>query len=448
MQEPTMPLSQLPPCVSALFYALAHCLDRRLQGRFPQLLLGVLFARGRRTVTAWFKAAGISDAYRHGYHTLAAAGRGADFLSTHLLPVVASLQPADRLSVALDDTPTPRWGPHVEGAGVHRNPTRGPAGEQYVYGHVWVTLAALVAHPTQGVRALPLRSDLYVRRKDVTAQLTRQGFTFATKLERAVEQLRWLNLWSNPALRTLDVVADAADAKRPVLRCVRPWPQVTLFSRLAKNAALWSLPPAQRRPGQRGPLPTYGKQRIELAKRAGQKRGWQRLSGVQYGRAVTKRVKTFRASWRPAGGVIRVVLVQEPSQWRAYFCTDPGRTAREVLERAAERGALEETFKDLKEVWGAGQQQLRNVWANVGAFNVNGWLYSAVEAWAWQRSHEELVDRRACPWDDGERRASHADKRKALQRQLLHAETLRAVRDGPDSAGFQQLLDRLLCWMP
>src|SRR5262249_14476112 len=90
---------------------------------FPQLLLGVLFARGRRTVTAWFRAAGISDAYRQGYHTLAAAGRGADFLSTRVLPVVASLQPADRLSVALDDTPTPRWGPHVEGAGVHRNPT-------------------------------------------------------------------------------------------------------------------------------------------------------------------------------------------------------------------------------------------------------------------------------------------------------------------------------------
>src|SRR5262249_13899216 len=359
MQEPTMPLSQLPPCVSALFYALAHCLDRRLQGRFPQLLLGVLFARGRRTVTAWFKAAGISDAYRQGYHTLAAAGRGAALLSTHLLPVVASLQPADRLSVALDDPPRPARGPHVGGAGVHRNPPPGPAGEQYVYGHVWVTLAALVAHPTQGVRALPLRSDLYVRRKDVTAQLTRQGFTFATKLERAVEQLRWLNLWSNPALRTLDVVADAADAKRPVLRCVRPWPQVTLFSRLAKNAALWSLPPAQRRPGQRGPLPTYGKQRIELAKRAGQKRGWQRLSGVQYGRAVTKRVKTFRASWRPAGGVIRVVLVQEPSQWRGGFFAPPGGAARGGRGGGAPGGGGGEGGEEHPEGGGGGARRTR-----------------------------------------------------------------------------------------
>src|SRR5262249_56131526 len=105
-------------------------------------------------------------------------------------------------------------------------------------------------------------SDVGGGRKEVRAQVAGQGFTFGTKLERAVEQLRWLNLWRNPALRTLDVVADAADAKRPVLRCVRPWPQVTLFSRLAKNAALWSLPPAQRRPGRPGPLPTYGTQRI------------------------------------------------------------------------------------------------------------------------------------------------------------------------------------------
>jgi len=64
------------------------------------------------------------------------------------------------------------------------------------------------------------------------------------------------------------------------------------------------------------------------------------------------------------------------------------------------------------------------VHANVGAFNVNGWLYTAVEAWAWQQSHEELVDRRACPWDKQERRPSHADKRKALQRRMLRAETL------------------------
>jgi len=443
-----MSLSHLPPFVSALLYRLAHCLDRRLQGRFPQLYLGILFARGRRTVTSWFRAAGITDDFRQGYRCVHAAGRHADFLATQALSVVQKLQPSDTLSVALDDTPTPRWGPCVEGAGIHHNPNPGPAGEKYVYGHIWVTLAALLDHPRQDVRALPLRSELYVRDKDVTAALRCQGFVFRTKLELAAEQLRWLDTWASPSVQHIDAVTDGAYAKRPVLRLTRTLKRLTLFSRLPRNAALWSLPPTQRKKGQRGPLPTYGKQRISLAKRAGHPRGWQEGKCVQYGETVTKRIKTFLATWRPAGGMIRVALVQEEREWRAYFCTDPERTAVEILEKAADRGALEETFKDLKEVWGAGQQQVRNLWASVGAFNSNGWMYTAVEAWAWEQPDEALMDRRACPWDNQPRRPSHADKRKALQRQTLRTETLQALREGPDSESFRQLLERLLRWLP
>jgi hypothetical protein len=439
-----MSLSHLPPSVSALLYHLAHCLDRRLQGRLPQLFFGVLFARGRRTVTAWFRAAGISDDFRQAYRVVRAAGRQADSLATRVLRVVQDLQPADTLTAAIDDTPTARWGPCVEGAGIHHNPNPGPAGEKFVYGHVWVTLALLQRHPSQGARALPLRADLYVRHKAVTAALRRQGVVFRTKLEWAAEQLRWLDTWAGPAIRRIDGVVDGAYAKRPVLRLARQCERLTLFSRLPKNAALWSLPPARRRPGQRGPLPTYGKERLGLAKRAGQRRGWQEVSCVQYRQRLTRRIKTFLATWRPAGGVIRVVLVDEPTGWRAYFCTDPQRTAAEILEKVADRGALEEAFKDVKEVWGAGQQQLRNVWANVGAFNMSGWMYTAVEAWAWGKLHEELVDRRACPWDKQERRASHADKRKALQREVLRAETDTVLREGLDHEGFRQRLGQLL----
>jgi hypothetical protein len=94
-----------------------------------------------------------------------------------------------------------------------------------------------------------------------------------------------------------------------------------------------------------------------------------------------------------AGGAIRVVLVEEGKGWLAYFCTDPGATAEEVLE-AADRGAHEQAFKDLKEVYGAGQQQVRNIDSNVGAFCVNGWLYSLTEAWSW--SPWSTTGR--CPW--------------------------------------------------
>jgi hypothetical protein len=54
-------------------------------------------------------------------------------------------------------------------------------------------------------------------------------------------------------------------------------------------------------------------------------------------------------------GVIRVVLVDEPTGWRAYFCTDPAATVADILTTVADRFSLEITFRDCKEVVGAGQ---------------------------------------------------------------------------------------------
>src|SRR5262249_3534686 len=219
---------------------------------------------------------------------------------------------------------------------------------------------------------------------------------------------------------------------------------LVVVSRLRKDAHLRSLPPARRRPGQRGPLPRYGRERIDLAKRAGQQRGWQRVECVQYGERVTKTIKTFEATWPPAGGRIRVVLVREPDGWLAFFATDPTVTAVAILEAMADRGAIEQTFKDVKEVWGAGQQQVRNVYACIGAFAVNLTLYSAVEAWAWDRNADALVDRSRAPWDQEERRPSHADKRKALQREILRAELQAALAAPHEGQAFQSLATWLL----
>ena len=80
----------------------------------------------------------------------------------------------------------------------------------------------------------------------------------------------------------------------------------------------------------------------------------------------------------------------------------------------------------MQQVVGAGQQQVRFIWANVGAFHVCLWTFTMTEAWAWGRNEEELVDRSTSPWDSPLRRPSHADKRRAWRRALL-GEELRAV---------------------
>jgi hypothetical protein len=438
-----MPLSHLPACLSHWFAQLVSCLQRRCRTRLSLLLLGILFACRRRTVTAWFRAAGIRDDFRQGYATIWAVGRRTPLLATQTFQAVKTLLPPGRLRVALDDTPTTRYGPHVQGAGIHHNPTPGPAGEKFVYGHVWVTLAVLAKHPDWATIALPLQAALYVRRKNLDALPADQRPPFRSKLQLAAEQLHWLKTWSGRQFSSLWAVSDGAYAQRPYLRAARQ-EGIVVVARLRKNAALRSVPSAVRRPGQRGPLPTYGKERIELAKRAGQARGWQQVECLQYGRRVVKTVKTFEATWRPAGGRIRVVMVREDEGWLAFFCTDVAATASEILEAAADRGALEQTFKDVKEVWGAGQQQVRNRHGNIGAFNLNVWMYSLVEAWAWAKSAAELVDRRACPWDVEERRPSHADKRKALQREMLRQEIQAGLCVRPSKQRFRELADRLL----
>jgi hypothetical protein len=425
------------------FSILASALDVRSAPRLARLFLGAVLARGRRTVTSWIRAAGLSGEFRPCYTTVSAAGKRTDLIAHLAHEVVKPLAAgAGRLTFALDDTPTERYGRHVQGAGVHHNPTPGPAGSSFVYGHVWVVLGLLARHPSWGVIALPLLARLYVRRKDLGGIEEPHRPVFATKLELAVGLVRWAKCWLGHLGKPLWVVADGAYAKAAFLKPLIGL-GVVAVSRLRKDAALRTVPVA--RPGKPGRPRKYGDRRIELAKRAGQRRGWATETFEVYGKKVTKRYKTFRATWRPAGGEIRVVLVDEPTGWVAFFCTDPTATVADILGCVADRFSLETCFRDLKEVVGAGQQQVRHVWASVGALHVCLWAFTMTEAWAWDRDEDALVGHRsASPWDDRPRRPSHADKRRAWRRELLASEIDAVLRDGADDEEIRDLAERLL----
>jgi len=60
------------------------------------------------------------------------------------------------------------------------------------------------------------------------------------------------------------------------------------------------------------------------------------------------------------------------------------------------------------------------------------------------KPEEELVDRTANPWDSEPRRPSHADKRKALQRQALQREIDEALSGPPNKGKIRELAQRLL----
>jgi hypothetical protein len=305
-----------------------------------------------------------------------------------------------------------------------------------------VVLGLLATHSVRGVIALPLLARLYIRKKDLPGIDLKHRPTFRTKLELAAELLEWAAQSLKRLGKPLWVVVDGAYAKAAFLK-----PATALgfkvVSRLRKDAALWTVP-GSRPAGRRGRPRIYGEHRINLAMRAGQRRGWQTGTFRLYGEETVKRYKTFLATWRPAGGLIRVVLVAEEDSWVAFFCTDTNATVADILGMVADRFSLEIAFRDCKEIVGAGQQQVRFIWANIGAFLMCIWTFTMTEAWAWQRGQDELVDRSASPWDVATSRPSHADKRNAWRRELLRVELRVTLHAGLTEEEIEATAERLL----
>jgi hypothetical protein len=425
---------KIPASLSTSIRRLQQLMEKRLRSIFVPVFCGLLLTRERRrTCTTWFRTGGIADEFQSGYRTICLTGRTTKAMGMSVLfDIVKSPAAAtsERIKLTLDDTPTQRYGPCVEGAGLHHNPTPGPSNQPFLYGHVFVTLAWAVEHPKWGTISLPVRSELYVRQKDIAKIPEERNWEFRTKIEQAVGLIEWGGKMLEQRGKSIWLAVDGGYANRQVIRAAMKQ-RITLVGRLRKDARLRSLPGPQPT-SKRGPKPKYGKEVVSLAKRAGHRQGWQQDEMTLYGATATKTYKTFLATWRPAGGVIRVVLVKEEDGWLAFFCTDAEATAEEILEMVADRNSLEQTFKDVKEVWGAGQQQVRNLHASIGAWHLNLWAYTLVELWAWDKPVEELVDRSRSPWDDKLRRPSHADRRKALLREALQNE-LREAQDGPDA---------------
>jgi hypothetical protein len=425
---------------------LAAGLHGRNRWRLPILFVGILFADGRRTVTTWLRAAGVSADYQDYYYFLAALGRKTDTVATQLLALILQTLPlGGRVLAVIDDTPTKRYGPNVEGADIHHNPTPGPADQKFLYGHIWVTLSLAIRHPCFGALALPLRAMLYVRRQTMAKIPKWRGWTFATKLVLAARLVEWIAPIVQQAGKTLWIVVDGGYTKAPFLkRALRAG--ATIIGRLRKDAALRDLPKMPRGGRRRGPgrPPKYGKNKVSLAKRAAHRLGWETVECTVYGKTVTKLYKTFLATYPPAGGVIRVVIVEEDHDWFPFFSTDPTATVVEIIEAFADRATIEQDFHDVKEVWGAGQQQVRNIWTNLAVYHLNLWMHALVELWSWNRPHDELCDRSRSPWDDDHRRPSHADRRKALRRYIMDHELSACAKVQPLPRKIIALAKRLM----
>jgi hypothetical protein len=425
--------------------SLAVYLDKRVAFRLGIIMAGMILSDDRRTASAWFAMAGVRDDWDRFYDALNYLGRKTELIAWSLVALifrVLKIDPHERITIAIDDSPTRRFGRHVQGAGVHHNPTSGPAEGEFLYGHNWVSLAMLRTRPLLGVIALPIRSMLYVRQIDVPKLPAKLDWKFQTKHQLALQLIHWFvgtvrRLgFTGPIVVAMDGAYAAKDLLKPVIEMMG----VTVVSRLRRDAKLCDLP-AARQPGQRGRTRVYGTKTVSLAKRAGSRQGWTTISYRCRGKTVTRQVKSFQATSRLTSGVIQVVLVRfEDGGWAAYFSTDANMEPKQLLESVADRWSIEEAFHDVKEIWGAGEQQIRNVHSSVGCWHLNNWMFTLVELSSWDRNQALLVDRSDRPWDNAERRASHNDRKRSIAREMLEKQFITSL---PKATKFDKYRERI-----
>jgi hypothetical protein len=389
------------------------------------LLTGIVLATApRRTVTKWLTAAKISEQYRQVFYTLPIIGqKNDDLFDAALEQILQQLTPfivtETYIRIVIDDSPTKRYGKKIEGAGWHHNPTPGKTDAEYCYGHSWVVATLVIAHPLFGEVSFPIASSLYLRKNEIKKLAKKYHRKFETKTEMAVKIMQRLVPKLKVFGKQIEVIVDGGYAKDSVLVPLGEMEEVVTITRFRQDAALFEMPKQPKKPGKGRPK-KYGDQ-IDVRKKVETNFGWKTIECRQYGKTVRKKYKTFVAVSRiTKGKPIRVVLVKEENDvWVPLISTDVKMEVKEILEAYSVRFGIEETFKDLKEVYGWGKQEVRNLETNEAVTAMNMLVYNLVELTTWAVPKDELVDRSFCPWDDVERRPSHADRRKYLRYTIL-----------------------------
>jgi hypothetical protein len=258
---------------------------------------------------------------------------------------------------AVDDTKTHRSSPGVWGTCTfHEYTARCPNRAATVRAHNWVVLGALLHNPDRPAWFLPLSGRLYFRKSQLPVEDadSHQKVPFRTKCELAVELLReQARLIPGRHLAVFDGGYALHNVVRPLVVPEDGSPRIDFLTRLRQDARLYALPPTQRRPGQRGPLPKWGK-KLPCPRQGGRwKRGWQEGRVFLYGRKRKVQWKEVVCLWRVLGHdvPVKAVVAQVEGYKKRFTLVSSaiGLTGLEMVELFCARFRQEDGFRDLKQ---------------------------------------------------------------------------------------------------
>ena len=250
-----------------------------------------------------------------------------------------------------DDTKVHRSSKNVWGTCTfHEYTARCPNRASTVRAHNWVVVGALLPRDDQPAWFLPVASRLYFRASQVPG-----GETFQTKCELLVEQLQALaGVQPGPHLAIFDGGYALRSVVRPLVLPADPQqPRLDFITRLRHDARLCALPPTERRKGQRGPLPKWGRPLPPPRQGGRWPGGWHEGKVWVYGRLRRVRWKEVVCLWRVLGSEVPVkAVVAEVEGYRKRFTLVSSAlqlSGLQVVELFAARFRQEDGFRDLKQ---------------------------------------------------------------------------------------------------
>lgn len=415
----------IPSALQQILSSFRSCFTRPGFAHFVALVAGWLLVPGRHTISRVVQAAPGQCHHASRYRFLARGRWHADALGRVLFRLLLPWLPPE-IVVIVDDTLCHKSGPHLFGAGMHHDAARSTYGrgrqriKTISFGHQWVLLAVRVPCPWKPGRgwALPILFRLYRNASRCPKAEYRKRTELAAELVQLVAS--WV-----PSTHRLHLTGDREYACRTVVRALPEG--VVLTGPMPLDAALYKQPGRPRRrgrprrKGQRLPNP----QRIASHKR----KGWRRLTLTLYGKAVRLDVWSRACLWYhvAAGHRVRVVVTKDPkgrAATRVFFCTDPDRSAEEILQTYAQRWDLEVAIRNAKQMLGVEDPQ-------------NGW---------WRRKHGRRSDsRRPGPRPRG-RRGEHAVKHTVPLAFVAYALVLLWYREHGNHKRDLALVQRLAPW--
>ena len=329
--------------------------------RFAEWLTGIVLNVEEHTITQSLFAIGRTDDWsalesfaEYGSWDLTA-------LQGDLAGLVAQQQPELWYGYhvsASDDTKVHRNSKDVWGTCTfHEYTARCPNRAQTVRAHNWVVLGALLPQEGQPACFLPIAGQLYFRKSQLPFAngQTGQRLPFRTKCQLLVEQSReYAKAVPGKHLQ----VFDGAYAVRSVVRpLTQPedldQPVIEILTRLRHDARLFGLPPQERRKGQRGQMPKWGK-RLPPPRQGGRWPGeWQTGAAFIYGKVCQVRWKEVVCLWWVMGSQRPVkAVVAEVEGYKQRFTlvsSATGLTGLQIVELFCARFRQEDAFRDLKQ---------------------------------------------------------------------------------------------------